>query len=64
MVSNIISANEVEQEIMFFPLSVYLSVCFFFSITLTVGASRLMEAQMDLPHLLFGVGFRIFIMTP
>ena len=28
-----------------------------FSISLTVGASRLMEAQMDLPRLLFGVGW-------
>ena len=27
---------------------------------LTVGVSRLMEAQMDLPRLLFGVGFQIF----
>ena len=30
----------------------------------TVVASRLMEAQMDLPRLLFGVGCRIFIVTP
>ena len=42
-----------------------LSSCFtmstiFFSISLTVGTSRLMEAQMDLPRLLFGVGFQIF----
>ena len=36
----------------------------FFSILLTVGISRHMEAQMDLPRLLFGVGFRIFIVTP
>ena len=32
----------------------------FFSISLTIGASRLMEVQMYLPHLLFGVGFQIF----
>ena len=31
-----------------------------FSISLTVGASRVMEAQMDLPRLLFDVGFQIF----
>ena len=37
---------------------------FFFSISLNVGTSRHMEAQMDLPHLLFGVGFRIFIVMP
>ena len=39
---------------------------FFFSISLTIGASRLMEALMDLPRLLFGVGFQIFffIVTP
>ena len=29
-------------------------------ISLSVGASRLIEAQMDLPRLLFGVGFQIF----
>ena len=33
---------------------------FFFPISLTVGASKLMEAQMNLPRLLFGLGFRIF----
>ena len=33
-------------------------------ISLTVGASRLIEAQMDLPRLLFGAGFHIFIVTP
>ena len=33
-------------------------------ISLTVGANRLIEAQVDLPRLLFGVGFQIFIMTP
>ena len=33
-------------------------------LSLTVGASRLIEAQMDLPRLLFGVGFQIFIGTP
>ena len=37
---------------------------FFFAISLTDGASRLMEAQMNLLCLLFGVGFRIFIVTP
>ena len=36
----------------------------FFSISLTIGTSRHMEAQMDLPRLLFGVGFRIFTVTP
>ena len=36
------------------------------NVLLTVGASRLLEAQMDLPRLLFGVGFffRVFIVTP
>ena len=34
---------------------IYYLICFF-SISLTVGASRLMEAQIDLPRLLFGVG--------
>ena len=29
-------------------------------ISLTIGASRLMEEQMDLPRLLFGIGFQIF----
>ena len=38
------------------------SVTFF--ISLTVGASRLIEAKMDLPRLLFGAGFQIFIVTP
>ena len=33
---------------------------FFFLISLTVDASKLMEAQMDLPRLLFGTGFQIF----
>ena len=33
---------------------------FFFIYQLIVGASRLMEAQMDLPGLLFGVDFQIF----
>ena len=33
---------------------------YYFSISLTIGASRLMEAQMDLPCLLFGVGNQIF----
>ena len=37
---------------------------FFSSISLNVGASRLFAAQMDLPRLLFGVGFQIFIVTP
>ena len=39
---------------------------FFLSKSLTVGVSRLMEVQMDLPRLLFGVGFffRIFIVMP
>ena len=37
---------------------------FFFFISLTVGASRLIETQMDLPRLLFGIGFQIFIVTP
>ena len=32
----------------------------FLFISLTVGASRLIEAQMDLPRLLFGVGFSDF----
>ena len=32
---------------------------YLFSISLTVGASRLMEAQMDLSRLLFGVGFQV-----
>ena len=36
----------------------------FFFISLTVGTSRHMEAQMDMPRLLFGVGFIIFIVTP
>ena len=31
-----------------------------FFLYLTVGASRLMEAQIDLPCLLCGVGFKIF----
>ena len=35
---------------------------FILFISLTVGASRLIEAQMDLPHLLFGVGFQIFFL--
>ena len=34
------------------------------AISLTVVASRLMEAQMDLPRVLFGVNCRIFIVTP
>ena len=39
-------------------LCVYLSSCILpFSISLTVGASRHMEEQMELPRLLFGVGF-------
>ena len=33
------------------------------SISLTVGTSRLMEAQMDLPCLLFGAGFHINIVN-
>ena len=33
------------------------------SIPLTIGASRLMEAQLDLSRLLFGIGFQIFIVT-
>ena len=37
---------------------------FFFFISSTVGASRLIEAQMDLPRLLFGTGIQIFIVTP
>ena len=36
----------------------------FLYISLTVGASRLIEVQVDLPRLLFGVGFQIFIVTP
>ena len=37
----------------------YLTLSYlFFLYQLTVGASRLMEAQMDLPRLLFGVGFQ------
>ena len=37
----------------------------FLFISSTVGVSRLMEAQMDLPRLLFSVGFKIFfIVTP
>ena len=36
----------------------------FFFISLTVGASRLIEAQIDLPYLLFGVGFQICIVMP
>ena len=44
----------------------YLSIFFLFInlfFLLTVGASRLIEAQMDLPRLLFGVGLQIFIVT-
>ena len=38
---------------------------FFFLYQSTVEASRLMEAQMNLPRLLFGIGFfRFFIVTP
>ena len=37
---------------------------FFFLISRIVGVSRLMETQMDLLRLLFGVGFQIFIVTP
>ena len=37
---------------------------FYLFISLTVDASRLIEAQMDLPRLLFDVGFQIFIVTP
>ena len=37
---------------------------FFLYISLTVVTCRLIEAQMDLPRLLFGVGFQIFIVTP
>ena len=33
-------------------------------ISLTVDASRLIDAQMDLHCLLFGEGFQIFIVTP
>ena len=36
----------------------------FFFISLTVDASRFIEAQMELPRLLFGVDFQIFIVTP
>ena len=36
----------------------------FFSISLTVGASKPIEAQMDLPRLLFGIGSQIFIVMP
>ena len=36
----------------------------FFYLSSIVGTSRLMEAQMDLPRLLFSVGFQIFIVTP
>ena len=46
----------VIKELMQFVVSMNFSS----SISLTVGASRLMEAQMDLPHLLFSVGFQIF----
>ena len=35
-------------------------VNFFSSISLTIGVSRLMEVQIDLPHLLFEMGFQIF----
>ena len=40
-------------------------ICLFIYLflSLTVGASRL-ETQMDLPRLLFGVGFQIFIVAP
>ena len=45
--------------------SLIISRMFFFSsISLTIGTSRLMEAQMDLSHLLYGVGFQIFIVIP
>ena len=37
---------------------------YFLFIAVTVGAIRLIEAQMDLPRLLFGAGFQIFIVTP
>ena len=40
----------------------------FFYISLTVGTSRLTEAQIDLPRLLFGIDFFLiffyFIVTP
>ena len=42
--------------------SIYLFIYFY--ISLTVGTSRLIEAQMDLPHLLIDAGFHIFIVTP
>ena len=32
----------------------------FLFISLTIGVSRLIETQMDLPRLLFGVSFQIF----
>ena len=37
---------------------------FFLFISLIVAASRLIESQMDLPHLLFGMGFQTFIVMP
>ena len=37
---------------------------FFVLFSLIVGASRLIEAQMDFPRVLFGAGFQIFIVTP
>ena len=37
---------------------------FFFFLSLTIGTSKLIEAQMGLPRLLFGIGFQIFIVTP
>ena len=45
--------------------AIFSVICFFFVffyISLTVGASRLIEVY--LPRLLFGVGFQIFIVTP
>ena len=42
----------------------FLFFIFFIFFISTVGASRLIEAQMDLLRLLFGNGFQIFIVTP
>ena len=59
---------DVLQKLTFESLKYYskLKATFLFLlfISLTVGASRLIEAQMDLPSLLFDVDFQIFIVTP
>ena len=54
--SSILSPRSISQCLLY-------SQCLFFFLALTVGASRLIEAQMDLPRLLFGAGFQIFIVT-